>query len=281
MQNLEKVQQCSFAIKKVLAQGFSPKVGIVLGTGLGGLADCVKQVASVPYQALPDFPLSTVHSHEGKFIFGYIADVPVVLQQGRCHLYEGYSPEEVVMGTRVMACLGISSLILTNAAGALNPHFQTGEIMLVTDHINFTGKSPLTGKNCEEWGVRFPDMSKVYDAGYQALAKSVALSEGLQLFMGVYAGINGPQLETPAETRMYRTLGADAIGMSTVMEAIAAKHLGLRTLGLSCLTNKNLPDCMAEASLEDIVNSASESGVKLARLIKSILPSMNAGLYLN
>lgn len=267
MQNLKKVQQCSERIKNSLPQGFEPSVGIVLGTGLGGLASSLQEKVTVPYTSLPAFPASTVQSHQGQFSFGYITDVPVVMQQGRCHLYEGYSPNQVAMGTRVMATLGVKSMVITNAAGALNPQYSAGDLMLISDHINGTGQSPLVGFNHEEWGVRFPDMSQVYDKTYLELAKKEALELGIRLEQGVYMGIRGPELETPAETRAYRSLGADAIGMSTVLEVVAAKHLGLRVLAISCLTNKNLPDCMSPASIEEIINAAEGAGEKLTRLI--------------
>ena len=194
-----------------------------------------------------------------------INGVPALVQQGRCHLYEGRTPAEVCMGVRVMAGLGIHTLVITNAAGAINPHFATGNIMLIEDHINMTGKSPLTGDNETALGPRFPDMSAPYDA---------ALGLGMRLEKGVYVGIQGPQLETRAETRMLRGFGADAVGMSTVLEVIAARHLGLRVAGLSCLTNKNLPDCMEKAELDDIIHVANQVGEKLGTLLTAALPAM-------
>lgn len=274
MQKSEKVQKCSNLLKKLLPQGFTPTVGIVLGTGLGSLAASVSNAHHVSYASLPDFPQSTVISHAGHFIAGSLAGVPVILQQGRCHLYEGYSPDDVATGVRVMASLGITSLVLTNAAGALNPQFSAGTLMLIADHINATGHSPLTGVNIDSWGPRFPDMSRVYDAAHMETAARVALRLGIRLERGVYLGTAGPQLETPAETRAYRYWGADAVGMSTIMEAIAARHLGLRVMGISCLTNKNLPDCMAPATIEEIVVMAEQAGENLSRLLAGVMEEM-------
>ena len=274
MQNLKKVQICANTLKDVLPQGFSPKIGIVLGTGLGNMADSLSHATSVPYSVLPDFPQSTVTSHHGQFVAGELAGVPVVLQQGRCHLYEGRTPAEVCMGVRVMAELGITALILTNAAGAINPLFAAGGLMVIEDQINFTGKSPLSGTNEDSWGPRFPDMSRVYD---QALAESLeksALALGIRLEKGIYFCTPGPQLETRAETRAYRALGGDAVGMSTALEAIAAHHMGIRVLGISCLTNKNLPDCMAEATIEEIINTAETAGKTLGTLLTAALPGL-------
>lgn len=204
-------------------------------------------------------------------MLGDAGGVPLIIQEGRCHIYEGYGPADVCMGTRVMGALGIEGLIVTNAAGALNPRFDAGSVMLVTDHINFTGLSPLTGPNADSAGPRFPDMSAVYDPGLISLAEQAALSTGIRLEKGVYAGLAGPQLETPAETRMFRALGADAIGMSTVLEVIAARHMGLKVLGFSCLSNKNLPDCMAETSLEEIIETAGIAGKRLTTIIARLL----------
>ena len=270
MQNHQDVQSALCAAQQLL-QGRRPRVGIVLGTGLGGLAQALTDTLAVDYQKLPGFPVSTVASHEGRFLSGKLGQVEVLLQQGRCHLYEGYSPAEVCMGVRVMAGLGIQSLIISNAAGALNPRFDAGDLMLITDHINKTGRSPLTGANHEAWGVRFPDMSCPYDPAYLRAALNCATRLGIRVERGVYIGVPGPQMETPAETRYYRQIGADAVGMSTVLEVIAARHLGLRVLGISCLTNKNLPDCMRDAPLEEVIRVANAAGDKLTALISGVV----------
>ncbi|MDR3177149.1 MAG: purine-nucleoside phosphorylase [Desulfovibrio sp.] len=274
MQNAEKVQICVQTLKNKLPSSFSPVAGLVLGTGLGGLAGAFEGKISVPYADLPGFPPSGVVSHAGCFAAGYFAGVPVLAQQGRCHLYEGRTPEEVCMGVRVMAGLGIKALIVTNAAGALNSRFNAGGLMLVADHINLTGRSPLTGL-AEKEGI-FIDMGKAYDAALARLAEEAALRLALRLEKGVYVGVAGPQLETGAETRFYRLIGGDAIGMSSVLEVIAARHLGLRVLALSCLTNKNLPDCMEEADIEAIVRVAGQCGASLERLLRALLPELAA-----
>ncbi len=180
------------------------------------------------------------------------------------------------MGVRVMHGLGVQTLVVTNAAGALNPAFETGRLMLICDQVNLTGVSPLTGINCEAWGLRFPDMSEVFDVKLRALAQTTAISLGIALERGVYVGVHGPELETPAETRLYRALGCDAIGMSSVLEIISARHLGMRILGLSCLTNKNLPDCMAPVTIEDILASSRRAAGDLSRLLLGMLPAMAA-----
>ncbi len=278
MQNARKVQNAVSGIRKRIGDhctgDATPTLGIILGTGLGGLADAVRVHATVPYADIPDFPRSTVQSHAGQFLFGTLGGLPVVLQQGRNHLYEGYQPDDVCMGVRCMAALGARTLIVTNAAGCLNPQWQAGDLMVIADHINTTGRSPLTGENHDAWGLRFPDMSRAYDPALRELAMRSALNIGIRLESGIYAGVCGPQMETPAETRMLRMLGADAVGMSTVMEVIAARHMGLRVLGFSCLTNKNLPDCMEEAPLEQVIAMATRSGTNLARLIENVVAQM-------
>lgn len=272
MQYFIKVQNSAKTLRRLIQNRVPvPRVGLVLGTGLGGVADLVENPVRIPYADLPDFPLSGVASHAGRFVAGTIKGVPVVIQQGRCHLYEGHSAADVCMGVRVMAELGITTLVVTNAAGALNPRFEAGAVMVIADHINFTGQSPLTGSNNDEKGPRFPDMSAPYDADLIALAEQSALKAGLRLEKGVYLCVTGPQLETPAETRAFRMWGADAVGMSTVLEVIAARHLGLRVLGLSCLSNKNLPDCMAETSLEEVIRMAAKAGEKVTTILNGMI----------
>ena len=275
MQNFTKVQRNAEALLGLIKKGAKPpRYGLILGTGLGGVTDFVENPLRIPFADLPDFPLSGVESHAGQFILGEALGVPVIIQQGRCHLYEGYTPADVCMGTRVMGTLGVENLIVTNAAGAVNPQFDAGSVMVITDHINFTGHSPLTGPNHDAIGPRFPDMSAVYDPQLRAIAEKSALEAGIRLERGVYAGIIGPQLETPAETRMFRAMGADAIGMSTVLEVIAARHMGMKVLGFSCLSNKNLPDCMAETSLEEIIMMAESAGKRLTTIITQILRNL-------
>ena len=275
MQNFTKVQRNADALCELINnKAPKPRCGFILGTGLGGVADFVENPLYIPFADLPDFPLSRVESHAGRFIVGEAFGVPVIIQQGRCHIYEGYTPADVCMGTRVMGALGVETLIVTNAAGALNPQFDTGSVMLITDQINLTALSPLTGSNHDGIGPRFPDMSVVYDQPLRTLAKKAAQQAGISMEKGIYAGIAGPQLETPAETRMLRTLGADAVGMSTVLEVIAARHMGMKVLGFSCLSNKNLPDCMAETSLAEIITMAECAGKRLTVILSHILRTL-------
>jgi len=278
MQKLKKVQTCANALKSQLPDGFVPHIGIILGTGLGALTHDLANALAVTYASLPGFPASTAPSHQGRFLVGALAGVPVIIQQGRCHLYEGYSPDEVCMGVRVMASLGTKGLLVTNAAGAINPHFDTGSLMLIDDHINATAQSPLTGDNVDAWGPRFPDMSMPYDAHFASLARQTALALNIGLEKGVYVCVPGPQLESRAETRAYRNMGGDAVGMSTALEVIAAHHMGMRVLGISCLTNKNLPDCMEKATIEDIIASARKSGEALSRLVLALVPQLSDAL---
>ncbi len=214
-----------------------PEVALVLGSGLGGLAETFEQARFVPYAEIPGFPASTVAGHGGRLAFGRLRGRQVVAMQGRVHGYEGYRPDEVVLPVRAMLALGPSVLVVTNAAGGLNPSFRPGTLMLIRDHLNLTGASPLTGPNDPEVGPRFPDMSTAYDRKLGSIAEAAGKAAGVALTEGVYAGVSGPAYETPAEVRMLRMLGADAVGMSTVHEVIAAVHAGARVLGISCITN--------------------------------------------
>lgn len=276
MQNSQDVQLASAALAGSLPKLFSKHrektVGLVLGTGLSSLAETLANPCIIPFSQLPSFPESSVESHRGVFIHGELNGQPVLVQAGRCHLYEGYTPAQICMGVRVMAQLGIRKLVLTNAAGSLNPLFPAGALMCLSDMINFTGVSPLTGPNHDTWGSRFPDFSRVFDPDMRKIAINVALQLGIKLFEGVYIGVHGPELETPAETRMYRFFGADAIGMSTILEAAAARHMNMKILGISCLTNQNLPDCMTGTSLDDIIRTAAQCGEKLEKLLFKLLP---------
>lgn len=283
MQNPKEVQQAAACLLERLPAAFfknaSPPIGIILGTGLSFLADSLEiseNACAVTFSELPHFPDSSVKSHAGKFVFGLINSIPVLAQAGRLHIYEGRTPSEVCMGVRIMAAAGIKTLILTNAAGSINPLFPCGAILCISDIINHTGLSPLTGVNHNAWGPRFPDMSQVFSKKLQKLANEVALENALALYNGVYLGVHGPELETPAETRMYRQWGADAVGMSTVLEAICARHLGMNLLGFSCLTNQNLPDCLQETKLEDILATAKKCGADLGNLLYSMLPRLFA-----
>ena len=272
MQNHEEVRRIAAYVSGQFPAAFRPGLILSYGTGFGGLADLFRCVRDIPFADIPGFPRATVASHAGCFTAAYFAEKSVLLQQGRCHLYEGYTPAQVCMGVRVAHALGVRSLVIANAAGCLNPQWETGDLMLIADHVNCTGTSPLVGPNHDPWGPRFPDMSRVYDREYRRLALEAAQTAGVRLERGVYAGVLGPELESPAQTRMYRRAGADAIGMSTVLEVIAARHLGMRVLGFSCLSNKNLPDCMGATDLEEIIATVQTSTEKLIRLLRVLLP---------
>ncbi|WP_419787657.1 purine-nucleoside phosphorylase [Pseudodesulfovibrio sp.] len=271
MQYMDQIQHSAAYIQEKLGKIQDGTVGIITGTGLGGLTNTMEEKRDLPYGNIPGFPESTVQSHAGLLRLGNVEGTPVLALNGRFHLYEGFSAKEATYGIRVLRELGVKTLILTNAAGALNPSFEVGTPMLIEDHINLTGETPLRGPNEDEWGDRFPDMRAIYDPALRDLAVRQALALGIRLERGVYMQVMGPNMETPAETRMYRTMGADAIGMSTCVEAIAAHHMGIRLLGISCLTNKNLPDCMAEASLSDVIARANASAKIMTSLLRSIL----------
>ncbi len=248
-----------------------PRWGIILGTGQGRLAEHLKDGAGLSYGEIPHFPPSTTPSHAGRLAWGRLAGVPVLVFQGRFHLYEGVSPRQAALPVRLLAALGGEVLAVCNAAGGLNPLFQAGDLMLITDHINLLGDNPLVGANVDDWGPRFPDMSRAYDPGLRALAEEVARERRLRLRQGIYVAVKGPSLETPAETRMLRLLGADAVGMSTVPEVIAAVHAGLRVLGLSVISNLNLPDAMAPIDLEEIIATVAAAEPRLVELLLGIL----------
>ena len=253
-----------------------PEWGIILGTGMGLLAQQLEEEGGLPYEELPHYPRATSPSHRGHLSWGRLAGARVLLFQGRLHAYEGYSLRQVTFPVRLMAALGLSNLVLTNAAGGLNPLFQAGELMLIRDHLNFIGGSPLTGENIDAWGPRFPDLSRVYDRYLMQVAEETALKQGLVLRQGVYVAVKGPHLETPAETRFLWLSGADAVGMSTVPEAICAVHAGLKILGISVLSNLNLPDAMAPTSLEEIVATVARAEPQLVQLLLGIMEQTTA-----
>jgi purine-nucleoside phosphorylase len=248
-----------------------PAAGVLTGTGLG---DCVQDLdvrRTVPYEELPHFSASTVESHPGKLLMGRIEGVPVMVLQGRFHLYEGYGPEAVVFPVRVLQMMGVKRLIVTNASGGLNPAFSPGDIMVIRDHINLTGANPLVGPNDEHLGARFPDMSRAYDRELSEAAFRVDSSGETLLRHGVYAGLQGPSLETPAEVRYLKAIGADAVGFSTVMEVIAAVHAGMRVLGLSTITNVHNPERPEPASLEEILKVARSAIPRLGRILREAI----------
>jgi purine-nucleoside phosphorylase len=230
-----KLDDCVFAIRQRVA--IEPRVGVVLGSGLGAFADKLAGLVKIPYRDLPHMPSSAVAGHAGNMCFGHVGGVPVMCMQGRVHLYEGHSIDKVVQGVRTMARMGVKCVLLTNAAGGLEPSWAAGDLMLVTDHLNLTGVSPLLGPNDDALGTRFPDMSVAYDVELRRALKEVAAKAGIAIREGVYAALLGPSYETPAEVRMVRMLGAQAVGMSTVPEVIALRHMGVRVGTLSCITN--------------------------------------------
>lgn len=256
------------AVRKIT--GFIPEIAIVLGSGLGTLADKIDIDAVVPYSEIPDMPVSTAPLHKGQFIFGTIENKKAVLMQGRVHLYEGYTAEQVVMPIRLMRLLGAEKIILTNACGGINKDFNVGDFMLITDHISCFIDSPLIGKNYDELGTRFPDMSNAYDKDLQKIIKCVAARNNIPLKCGVYAQLKGPQFETPAEIRAMSVLGADAVGMSTVIETIAAVHCGFRVCAVSLITNLACGILDRPLSGEEVSKSAEKASAAFERLIKEI-----------
>lgn len=254
---------------------FLPEIGIVLGSGLGDFARQVEKSAEISYDSLPDFPVSTVAGHAGKLIFGYVRSVPVVVMQGRVHYYEGYSMEQVVAPIRLMGMLGAKKLLLTNAAGGVNTDFTPGDLMVITDHISAFVPSPLRGENPEALGPRFPDMSRVYDEEMRRAVLTAGETLGQPLRQGVYLQWQGPNYETPAEIRMFRTLGADAVGMSTVCEAIAARHMGLRVCAISCITNMACGILPQPLSHEEVQQTADRVKDKFQALVLESLEAFH------
>jgi purine-nucleoside phosphorylase len=250
----DKLKQSSKFIQSLC--GAQPKIGIILGSGLGNFVDQVSDKIVIPYKDIPFFKITTVEGHAGQLIFGNIKGVQIVVLQGRVHAYEGHSMEEVVFPVRLLAMLGISILILTNAAGGINLKYQPGDLVIIKDHINLMGKNPLIGPNQSEWGPRFPDMSHAYNLELKDILEETAKSLGQPLQLGVYAGVLGPSYETPAEIKMIRILGADMVGMSTIPETIAANHLGLRVCGVSCITNMGAGIIEQTLKHEDIKQEA-------------------------
>lgn len=269
----EKVQEAVEFIRS--KTGVSPKTGIILGTGLDRFADKIKNSITIPYKEIPHFPVSTVEGHPGNLVIGSIGDKKVVAMQGRFHLYEGYTGIQIAFPIRVMRILGVRTLLESNAAGGLNPLFSKGDLVIITDHINLMGENPLRGDNDERFGVRFPDMSKPYNAGLIETAEKIALEERIQLQKGVVVGMQGPSLETPAEYRFLRLIGADMVCMSTVPEVIAAVHLGLKVFGVSVITDMCLPDALVPVTLEEIIQIANGAEPKLTKLMERIIISID------
>lgn len=249
----------------------TPTIGIILGTGLGGLVEEIEIIDEINYEDIPHFPVSTVQSHSGKLIFGNLGGKKVVAMQGRFHYYEGYDMKEVTFPVRVLKLLGIERLFLSNASGGVNPDYEVGEIMIVNDHINLFPAHPLNGKNIDELGPRFPDMSQPYDHKMIALAEKIAAEKNIRVATGVYAGLTGPTLETPAEYKYVRVIGADTVGMSTVPEVIVAKHMGIPCFAISIITDLGVPGMIKEVSLEDVIAVANKQEPKMTVIMKELI----------
>jgi purine-nucleoside phosphorylase len=265
----DRIQAAADVVRR--AGPIQPDTAIVLGTGLGGLADEISVEASIPYEQIPGFPLSTVESHAGRLLLGRLGRRPVVAMQGRFHRYEGYGLGEVTFPVRVMHALGARVLVVSNACGGMHPLWNPGDLVLLSDHINLLGDNPLIGPNDERLGPRFPDMSAPYDEELRALARTVAAELGIMLREGVYVAVPGPNLETRAEYRMLRALGADVVGMSTVPEVIVAAHTGMRTVGISIITDQCLPDALEPADIGRIIETARRAEPSLTRLIGALV----------
>ncbi|MFP4502097.1 MAG: purine-nucleoside phosphorylase [Candidatus Hydrogenedentota bacterium] len=272
MELYENIQE---AVRLIRSQhDIQPQIAIVLGTGLGSLAERITPAVRIPYEAIPHFPTSTVDTHAGELVLGELSGKPVVALSGRFHFYEGYSLQQVTFPVRVARGLGVSTLVVSNAAGGLNPLYKAGDLMLITDHINLMGDNPLIGPNDERLGPRFPDMSAPYSNRLQELANAVALEQGVRLQHGVYLGVQGPCLETRAEYRFMRAAGADAVGMSTVPEVITAVHAGLEVMGFSAITDECLPDALEPADIEKIIATANAVEPVMSELVSACIARM-------
>ena len=254
---------------------FKPDYGLILGSGLGILAEEIEESTVVPYKELPHFPVSTVEGHAGRLVFGYLAGQRVIAMQGRFHRYEGYSLGEVTYPVRLMQYLGVNKLIITNAAGGIGDHLKAGDLMLIKDHINLMGDNPLIGENEAELGPRFPDMSEAYNIAMRSAAQKIGEKLNIELKEGVYAGLTGPSYETPTEIRYLKSIGADAVGMSTVPEVIAANHGGLKVLGISCITNMAAGITQGKLNHEEVMATAEQTKEKFITLVKGILQDLD------
>jgi purine-nucleoside phosphorylase len=254
--------------------GEEARVGLVLGSGLGAFADDLEDATVIPYEEIPGFARSTVEGHAGRLVVGRVAGTPVIVQQGRFHFYEGYALDEVTFPVRVFGLLGVKSLVLTNAAGGLNNSFKQGALMLISDHLNLMGTNPLLGANDARFGARFPDMSEVYDREFQEAVICEAQAMEIELKRGIYAALTGPSYETPAEIRMLRALGADAVGMSTVPEAIVARHMGLKVLGISCITNMAAGVLDRPIDHAEVMETGEQVRVTFTELLRRTIPKL-------
>ena len=269
---LEKINETLQVIRKNTNKNY--EVGIILGTGLGGLVKDIEIEHEIDYADLPHFPLSTVESHHGKLIFGKIGGKDVVAMQGRFHFYEGYTMQQITYPVRVMKFLGVKTLLVSNACGGMNPVYTRGDLMLMADHINLLGDNPLIGKNEDGLGPRFPDMSEPYDFELIKLAEQVALENKIKVKKGVYVAVPGPNLETKAEYRFLRSIGADVVGMSTIPENIVANHMGMRVLGISIITDECFPDSLKPAKVEEIIATAMGAEPKMTLIMKEVIKKL-------
>ena len=269
---LMRIKATSTFIQK--ETGFKADAGIILGTGLGGLVNEIQIVQTLKYSDIPNFPVSTVEGHKGQLIFGKLGLKNIIAMQGRFHFYEGYNLKEVTFPVRVMNDLGIKTLCVSNASGGLNPEFKVGDVMMIIDHINMFGNNPLIGPNLSELGTRFPDMSQAYDLNLRNLAREIAIKNHIDLKEGVYVGVSGPTFETPAEYKMFRIMGGDAIGMSTVPEVIVARHMGMNVFGISIITDSGVPGEIVEISHEEVQVVAMKAEPKMSLIIKELIASL-------
>ncbi len=268
----DKIQATAAFIQTKLQN--QPKVGIILGSGLGGLIDMIEKEAELQYSQIPNFPVSTVEGHDGKLVFGKIGDKQVMLMAGRFHYYEGYSMEEVTFPVRVMKALGVETVVVSNASGGTNPTFKIGELMIIRDHINLFPEHPLRGKNDERLGVRFLDMSEPYNPELIEMAKTIAAEQGVEVKTGVYIGLQGPTFETPAEYKWLHTIGGDAVGMSTVPEIIVARHAGLKVFAISVITDLGVTDVPVKISHQEVLDAANAAAPKMAGLVDALIRKM-------
>ncbi len=267
------------AAQFVLARsGLRPKIGVVLGSGLGAFADQLSGQSSIPYAEIPNFPQSTAIGHAGRLVIGKAGDIPIFAMQGRVHLYEGYSAKDVAFPIRVLGRMGVRAVILTNAAGGINRAYQQGGLVAISDHINLQGTNPLMGANDERFGPRFPDMTEAYSKPYRDMARTAARKLGIELQEGIYAGLLGPSYETPAEIRYLRTIGADLVGMSTIPETIAARHMGMKVLGISCVTNMAAGTTGAIINHEEVLETGKRVQRDFVALINALLPSIESDI---
>jgi purine-nucleoside phosphorylase len=266
---LQKIQETAEYLKAIIST--NPKIGIILGTGLGNLVTQLKNKVEIPYHSIPNFPVSTVEGHSGKLILGELGNTPVLAMQGRFHYYEGYDMKQVTFPVRVMKAMGINTLLVSNASGSVNPDFEIGDLMIITDHINLFPEHPLRGKNHKELGTRFPDMSEAYSKELIAKAKEIAVKNNIKVVEGVYIGTTGPTYETPAEYKYFRLIGGDAVGMSTVPEVIVANHAGLQVFGISIITDLGIPGEIVEITHEEVQAIGDKVQPLMTRIMQELI----------